>query len=131
MDRPRVLSVGQCAFDHGAIARYLEQTFRAEVRGADSFDEALGALRSERFDLVLVNRVSARGGARGLDLIRRLRADPELASVPMMLVSNYPDAQREAEALGALPGFGKAELRSPKGAGRLQAVLGDPTSARR
>jgi CheY-like chemotaxis protein len=130
MDRPRVLSVGQCAFDHGTIARHMEQAFHAEVHGADSFDEALDALRSKRFDLVLVNRVSARGGARGLNLIRRLKADPELASVPVMLVSNYPDAQREAEAVGALPGFGKAELRSPKGAEHLQAVLGDPTSTR-
>ena len=28
-----------------------------------------------------------------------------------MLVSNYEDAQAEAQAAGALPGFGKADLR--------------------
>jgi two-component system chemotaxis response regulator CheY len=119
------LSVGQCAFDHRAITRHLERTFGAEVFGADSFDEAIEAIRSEPFALVLVNRISDLDGAPGLDLIRRLKADPRLALVPVMLVSNYPDAQREAEALGALPGFGKSDLRAPGGTKPLQAVLGD------
>jgi hypothetical protein len=30
--------------------------------------------------------------------------------VPVMLVSNYENAQAEAQAVGALPGFGKADL---------------------
>jgi two-component system chemotaxis response regulator CheY len=112
MNRPRVLSVGQCGFDHGTITRHLAKSFGAEVHGADSFDQAVLALRSERFDLVLVNRISDRGGARGVDLIRRLKADPELASVPVMLVSDIESAQVEATNLGALPGFGKSALRS-------------------
>ncbi len=32
----------------------------------------------------------------------------------MMLVSNYPDAQAAAVANGALPGFGKREIGSPR-----------------
>jgi hypothetical protein len=31
-----------------------------------------------------------------------------------MLVSDYPDAQDEAAGAGALPGFGKADIGSPK-----------------
>jgi hypothetical protein len=32
----------------------------------------------------------------------------------MMLVSNYPDAQAAAEKAGALPGFGKRDIGSPR-----------------
>lgn len=120
---PRVLSVGQCGFDHGMIARQLLRGFGAEVVGAKTFPDAVAALRGGRFDLVLVNRVSDRDGSEGVDLIRTLKSDPALAAVPVMLVSNYPDAQQEAEALGALPGFGKAEIASAKATERLREIL--------
>jgi len=119
----RVLNVGQCGFDHGTIARYLGRGFGAEVVGAGTSREAVDLLRGEKFDLVLVNRVSDADGSSGLDLIRTLKADPALAEVPVMLVSNYPDAQQEAEALGALPGFGKAEISQDKARERLNSVL--------
>lgn len=128
MTRPHVLSVGQCAFDHGRIVRYLETSFHARVQGAATFAEALAALRSERFDLVLVNRINDSDDAPGHELIRSLKADPDFAHIPVMLVSNYPEAQTEAEALGALPGFGKAELTSKATHARLGAVLGSPAS---
>ena len=48
---------------------------------------------------------------RGFDLIREIKADPDLNSLPVMLVSNFPEAQTEAQTLGALAGFGKADLR--------------------
>jgi hypothetical protein len=40
-----------------------------------------------------------------------------------MLVSNHADAQAEAEAAGAKPGFGKAELGSSKSLEALRAIL--------
>jgi hypothetical protein len=127
MTRPLVLNVGQCGFDHRRIARHLEQTFRAEVRGASTFDEALAALRRERFNLTLVNRVNDSDGAPGLELIRSMKSEPELAGLPVMLVSDYPDVQQEAEALGALRGFGKSELASATTRARLEAVLLSPS----
>jgi len=122
---PRVLNVGQCSYDHGSIARQLKKSFDAEVVGASSFPEAVAALRGGEYDLILVNRVNDRDGSPGLDLIRTVKADPALAGVPVMLVSNYPEAQQQAEALGALPGFGKAELGSARSLERLSAVLAD------
>jgi two-component system chemotaxis response regulator CheY len=124
MARPRVLSVGQCAFDHNRIARHIEQSFRAQVQGVSTFDEALDALRSGRYDLVLVNRVNDEDEAPGLDLIRSVKAEAGLADVPVMLVSNYPEAQEAAQALGALPGFGKSELATETTRARLGAILG-------
>jgi two-component system, chemotaxis family, chemotaxis protein CheY len=129
MTHPHVLSVGQCAFDQGRIVRYLEASFHAQVQGAATFAEALAVLRSERFDLVLVNRVNDHDDAPGHELIRSLKAEPDLADIPVMLVSNYSEAQKEAEALGALPGFGKAELTSKVTHARLGVVLGSPASS--
>ena len=126
MAGPQILSVGQCGFDHGRISRHFEQTFRARVLGVSTFDEALEALRSRRFDLVLVNRVSDLDNAPGLDLIRSVKAEAGLADVPIMLVSNYSDAQEDAQALGALPGFGKGELASETTRARIEAVLAAP-----
>ena len=121
---PRVLNVGQCGFDHGSIARHLKAGYGAEVTAADSAGAALTSLRAGGFDLVLVNRVFDADGTKGVDLIRALKADPELASIPVMLVSDYAEAQEEAAGLGALPGFGKGAVRSGRPIEPLADVLG-------
>ena len=124
MPGPRVLSVGQCGFDHGSISRFLQQTLHAQVDAAASADEALGALRADpaRFDLVLVNRVFDRGGS-GIDLIRSIRQDAALAEVPVMLVSNHADAQQQAVEAGALPGFGKDDIGDEAVGRRIREAL--------
>jgi DNA-binding response OmpR family regulator len=109
--------------DSGQIDRFLSREFGARVETADRATEALQKLRESRYHLVLVNRVGDLDGAPGLDLIAALKADDELASVPVMLVSNLPDAQEEAIAAGALPGFGKAELNSSKAVDAVAAAL--------
>jgi two-component system chemotaxis response regulator CheY len=106
----RVLSVGQCGYDHGSIARGLRDGFGAETVAAGSRAEAIEALKGGGYDLVLVNRVFDRDGTRGVDLVRALKADPALSSVPVMLVSNHASAQGEAVRLGAVEGFGKADV---------------------
>jgi two-component system chemotaxis response regulator CheY len=126
MRPPRVLSVGQCAFDHSRISRYLERSFRARVDGASTFDEAREALRAGPYDLLLVNRVNDEDGASGLELIRSVKAEPDLAAIPVMLVSDYPDAQEKARALGALAGFGKSGLASEATRARIESALGAP-----
>ena len=120
----RVLSVGQCYADHGSITRTLGQHFGAEVVAADSAEEAKDRLRREAFDLVLVNRVLDANGHSGLDVIRQIKGDDESQKVPVMLVSNYDDAQEQAVGLGAERGFGKAALGHPAMLGRLERWLG-------
>jgi PleD family two-component response regulator len=126
MSGKRVLSVGQCFADHSHIARTFEQAFAAEVVGVDTTLEALEKLRAESFDLVLVNRVYDADGSPGLELIRQVKGDEDLKQTPVMLVSNYDDAQREAVAAGAEPGFGKASLGAPQMINRVKGVLGTP-----
>jgi two-component system chemotaxis response regulator CheY len=121
----RVLSLGQCGPDHASISGLFQRQLGAEVTPARTFDEALAQLRQGGFDLVLVNRVLDYDGEAGLDFIDRLKGDAQLRDVPVMLVSNFKDAQQEAVARGALPGFGKSALRQPETIDRLRTVLGD------
>jgi CheY-like chemotaxis protein len=100
--------------DYGRIAHSLRSTFGAEVVSADTARESLELLRQETFDLVLVNRVFDLDGDSGIDFIRQINADEQLRKTPVMLVSNYEDAQARAIAAGAQPGFGKASLREPE-----------------
>ena len=120
----RILSVGQCAFDHRSLSHDLAGRLNAELVPADTFDDALRALRAGGFDLVLVNRITDADDSRGLDLIRTLKADPSLASIPTMLVSDLSQAQADAVSLGALPGFGKSSVRQPKTLAQVEAALG-------
>jgi CheY-like chemotaxis protein len=119
----RVLSVGQCFADHSGITRVLRGSFAAEVVAADSARQALEQLRQETFALVLVNRVFDADGSSGLELIRTIKADEQLRALPVMLVSNYEDAQTEAVQAGALLGFGKAALGQAHMLARVELCL--------
>ncbi|HEV3164624.1 MAG TPA: response regulator [Isosphaeraceae bacterium] len=123
MAHSRILDVGQCGFDHRMIASRLRSVFEAEVVAAATPAEALEQLRAGRFDLVLVNRVGDRDGAPGIDLIRTLKANADLATVPVMLVSDHEEAQADAEAAGAVPGFGKSQLSERETQERLARHL--------
>jgi two-component system chemotaxis response regulator CheY len=123
MVKNKVLSLGQCGADHASIGGLLHREFGAEVVAAHTYEDALAKLRQGGFALVLVNRVLDHDGRSGLDFIDMLRGDAEFGSVPVMLVSNYADAQRDAVGRGALPGFGKSALRQPETLSRLAEVL--------
>jgi DNA-binding response OmpR family regulator len=125
MTKPRILDVGQCGFDHSSVARHLARTYGAEVSAADTKGQAMTSLRAGEFDLVLVNRVLDGDGSSGLDVIRAIKADADLSHVPVMLVSDFPGAQAEARTLGALAGFGKADLRHGT-VPALDAAIGPP-----
>ena len=117
-----VLSVGQCSFDHSNISRAIQGRYAASIATAATREEALAWLQGNRAAVVLVNRLFDEDGDSGMDFLRQAKAaHPDQ---PMLLVSNLPDAQAEAQAAGAVPGFGKAELNSPKMAAALDPWLG-------
>jgi CheY-like chemotaxis protein len=120
----RVLDVGQCVPDHFAIRRLLESRFGAVVVQAHGLADALTQMRNEPVDLVLINRKLDADYSDGMAILSAIKADAALSTVPVMLVSNYADAQATAIAAGAIQGFGKAELGTAATAEKLQAVLG-------
>jgi CheY-like chemotaxis protein len=101
------------------------QNFDAQVSQADSAKETISALKREKVDLVLVNRKLDADYSDGLEIIKQIKADPELASTPCMLVTNYHDQQQLAVEAGAVPGFGKMQYSEPETLQRLKQVLGD------
>lgn len=121
----RVLSVGQCVPDQSAIAAFLRREFGAEVQTADTADEAMSTLHNGPFDLVLVNRIFDADGGSGLDLVKVIKSDPGTSKLPVMLVSNYAEAQQKAVDAGAVPGFGKAQLGEPAVADSLRPFLSE------
>lgn len=127
---PRVLSVGQCGLDHGILSRYLSEQFDAAVVGSGTEADAVLQLGQAEFDLILVNRKLDGGGADGVEIVRRLRENPGFDRIPVMLVSNYADAQSAAVAAGAERGFGKSQYADPELRVRLGIILDDPSDFR-
>ena len=106
----RVVLIGHCGPDSSYLRMSVSRVDRnLKVVMADDAQELEQAL-ADGADLLLFNRLLDYGfeETEGVALIAKLHA--RYPNVKMMLVSNYPDAQGEAIAAGALPGFGKREL---------------------
>jgi DNA-binding NarL/FixJ family response regulator len=120
----RVLDVGQCSMDHGTIRAYLTRNFDCEVVQTHGADDTLRQLKNGPFDLVLINRKLDADYSDGVEIIQQIKADPSIAGVPVMLVTNFPEHQEAAISAGAIRGFGKKEYDKPETRERLAAVLG-------
>lgn len=70
-----------------------------EVRFATGGEQALAMCRSQTPNLVLLDIEMP--GVGGLEVCRRLKADPVTADIPVMFVSAHDDAQEIAEGLEA------------------------------
>lgn len=110
MSQRKILDVGQCGVDGPWMKKVLTQKLRAVVDKADTGDEAKRKLQAGGYSLVLVNRKLAADNASGIDVIADLRGVDD--QTPIMLVSDYEDAQEEAVAKGATRGFGKSVLET-------------------
>lgn len=120
----RVLLVGHC----GPDANYLRMAVRsalgeAEIISAEEMDDMTAALKGG-VDLVLFNRELGYGFEpdTGVEMIRLQKQSH--AALAMILVSNYAEAQAAAVAAGALPGFGKREMGSPRVKDLLRTAIG-------
>ena len=106
----RIALVGHCGFDSGSLSRFAKEIAPdaevVRINDQAALDEA-----SDPQTLLLVNRVLDGRfdiGGSGIELIREFAARAEAA--PTMLISNFEQSQQEAEAAGALPGFGKSQV---------------------
>jgi len=120
----RVLDIGNCVPDHRAIVAMIESNFEAKVCQADEWDDAAGQLRTQPFDLVLVNRRLDSDDSDGLEVIRRIKQDAQLKSLPVMLMTNFAAYQQQAVQAGAVEGFGKQSLRAVDTIKKLEPFLG-------
>jgi DNA-binding response OmpR family regulator len=120
----RVLDVGNCGPDFAAISRFLTANFNCQVDQTDKLDDTQAKLRGGDYALVLINRKLDCDYTDGIEILKALKADAELQSVPVMLITNLPEHQEAAIAAGAERGFGKLEYEKAQTMERLRAVLG-------
>ena len=117
----RILVVGHCDVDGPRLVKEVSAQCRgAEVLRVNS-DGALRKQCEQGADLLLVNREPVGFNGMGVDIVKTVRA--EHPDQKVMLVSDRPEAQEEAVAAGALPGFGKGDLGSPKFSQTLEKAL--------
>ena len=123
MSKKVVALVGHCGPDSSFLRMAVSSADRtAQVVMADDHAELNQVLKGG-VDLILFNRELGYGfqDKMGVDAIKRLRTTHP--AVKSMLVSNYADAQAQALANGALPGFGKREIGSPRVLEVIRAAL--------
>jgi two-component system, chemotaxis family, chemotaxis protein CheY len=124
IDMPkRVLDVGQCGPDHSTIRRYLAANFDCDIVQTNLLADTMDALRGGHFDLVLINRKLDEDYSDGIEILRRIKANPATANVSVMLITNYEEHQDAAVAAGAVRGFGKLEFDQPATRERIAAAL--------
>jgi len=119
----RILDVGNCAPDFASISNFLTTQFDSQVDQAHGLQDTLDMLRRDNYALVLVNRKLDQDYTDGIEIIKAIKADADLQSVPVMLITNFPEHQDAAVAIGAERGFGKLELNAET-AERLGPILG-------
>ncbi|QDS96714.1 chemotaxis regulatory protein CheY [Roseimaritima multifibrata] len=119
-----VVDCGNCSPDFNSISSMLKSSYSVQVLQTNGAEDTLKVLRSQRVDLVTVNRKLDQDYSDGIEVIRQIKADSEIASIPVMLVTNHAEHQEAAIAEGAIYGFGKLALQAPETHQRLKEVLG-------
>lgn len=121
----RVLDVGNCGPDFGSMSRFLTKNFDVVMDQAHGPDDTVAKLRAGGYSLVLINRKLDQDYSDGTEILKTIKADANLADVPVMIITNYAEHQDAAVALGAERGFGKLEYGNPETLERLRPFLGD------
>ena len=124
----RVLDVGNCGPDFGSITRFLTTNFDCTVDQAHGPEDTLAKLRGGGYALVLINRKLDRDYSDGTEILRLIKADPELQNTAVMLITNYAEHQDAAVELGAERGFGKLEFGDSATLEKLAPFLGETAS---
>ncbi len=122
-----LLDCGNCGPDFHAIRQMVSNHFGASVVQSHGVEDTLEILRNQSVDLVTVNRKLDRDYSDGLDVAVAIKSDPELGSVPVMLVTNYDEHQETAIAAGCVRGFGKLAIKDPETRQLMEPFLASET----
>lgn len=120
-----VLDIGNCNPDHASIQRMLTSKYDVVVLRAHQLSDALPLLEKQNVDLIVINRKLDIDYSDGMEILRHLKQNSATKSIPVMIVTNYPEHQLAAVAEGAEYGFGKLEYAQPSTHERLSKFL-DP-----
>jgi hypothetical protein len=121
----QILLVGHCGVDGPRLKDELSRAIPdAQVQRINSDRDLEKAVEDSGKDaLLLVNREPVGFDDQGLAIIKRVKSNNP--GVKVMLVSDVAEAQQEAEQVGAMKGFGKSEMGSPKLAQHVKKALAE------
>lgn len=117
----RILLVGHCGVDGPRLKDELSKALPGTAVERINTESDLKSAVGDGADLLLINREPVGFEEEGLDIIKRIKSKNPDCKV--MLVSDHDDAQQQAVKAGALPGFGKSEMGSPRLAEHVKNAL--------
>ncbi|MBI4132421.1 MAG: response regulator [Candidatus Sungbacteria bacterium] len=97
-----------------------------EVIPALDGEAGFAAIRSERPDLILLDLILPK--KHGFDVFREMRGDPELAAIPVIVLTNVEsgDAIKQASELGAKAYLVKTNYSLDEVLEKVKGVIGGP-----
>ena len=120
----RVVLVGHCNFDGPRLQEEIRAMAEAPEVLRVNADADLQAVCEESDNLLLINREPVGFEDEGVDIVRDVHK--RYPGQTVMLVSDHSDAQEQAVQAGAMPGFGKRDMGSPKLAEAVRRGLKGP-----
>ncbi|WP_442509095.1 response regulator [Novipirellula sp. SH528] len=120
-----LVDCGNCGPDFNSIRRMVSSNFKASVVQTHGLEDTLETLRTRKVDLVTVNRKLDRDYSDGLEILKKIKADPEVGSIPIMLVTNYEEHQQASIDAGGVLGFGKLSIDDTKTRELLEPYLSE------
>jgi two-component system chemotaxis response regulator CheY len=120
----KVALIGHCGPDSSYLRMTISKAAKDVMILSADDDAELSDVLGQGPDLLLFNRQLGYGFSetQGVKVIAKLRGK---LPIKMMLISNHLDAQEAAVTAGALPGFGKREIGTPKVLELLREALKD------
>lgn len=123
MEKKKLLIVEDDSTLHKALVEFLgAEGF--EVVGAMDGEEGIEACRREKPDLVLLDIILPKKD--GYEVIAELKADPELSSIPVVLLTNLGSLNdvEKALAMGATTYLVKADYKLEEVCRKVKEILG-------
>jgi CheY-like chemotaxis protein len=84
---------------HSKLARLVLGAAGHTVDAVEEAEQALSAIKRDKPDIILLDM--ALPGMDGLTLVGKLSADPETRTIPIVVVTSYPDRFTKKDALAA------------------------------
>ena len=119
-----LLDCGNCPPDFQSMKRLVSQAFNANIIQCHGMEDTLQVLKTNKVDLVTINRKLDADYSDGIKIAEAIKADPDLCETPVMLITNYEDHQEAAIAIGCERGFGKLAMAAPSTRECLRPFLG-------
>lgn len=121
----RILIVEDDKFLAGIFLSHLSQGEQWDVKLASTGEDGLKMMQSIKPDLVLLDLVLP--GMDGYEMLQKAKADPELAAIPIVIVSNLGQRDEIAKGmnLGAKDFLVKADFDIDDIRGKIKVLLGN------